>query len=123
MPTSSSVVTRRYDAQKAILLSTNKAFSQWSEVFPHAACVVTLVDRLTIRIVTGDGLGRRAAQPRRRVFGERQDDNGARRARAFRHRAGVDEDVMGSVRTLARSQSRMRSRRLLIEAEGKVCNH
>jgi DNA replication protein DnaC len=43
------VVTRRYDAQKPILLSTNKAFSEWSEVFPHAACVVTLVDRLIHR--------------------------------------------------------------------------
>ncbi|WP_437629891.1 ATP-binding protein [Sorangium sp. So ce854] len=43
------VVTRRYDAQKPILLSTNKAFSDWGEVFPHAACVVTLVDRLVHR--------------------------------------------------------------------------
>lgn len=43
------VVTRRYDANKPILLSTNKAFSEWSEVFPHAACVVTLVDRLIHR--------------------------------------------------------------------------
>ncbi|XXZ41181.1 ATP-binding protein [Sorangium sp. So ce327] len=43
------VVTRRYDAQKPILLSTNKAFSDWGQVFPHAACVVTLVDRLIHR--------------------------------------------------------------------------
>jgi DNA replication protein DnaC len=43
------VVTRRYDAQKPILLSTNKPFAEWSEVFPHAACVVTLVDRLIHR--------------------------------------------------------------------------
>jgi DNA replication protein DnaC len=43
------VVTRRYDALKPILLSTNKPFSQWTEVFPHAACVVTLVDRLIHR--------------------------------------------------------------------------
>jgi DNA replication protein DnaC len=43
------VVTRRYDAHKAILLSTNKAFAEWSEVFPHAACVVTIVDRLIHR--------------------------------------------------------------------------
>jgi DNA replication protein DnaC len=43
------VVTRRYDANKPILLSTNKAFSEWSEVFPHAACTVTLVDRLVHR--------------------------------------------------------------------------
>jgi DNA replication protein DnaC len=43
------VVTRRYDAHKPLLLSTNKAFSEWGEVFPHAACVVTLVDRLIHR--------------------------------------------------------------------------
>ncbi|RYZ01065.1 MAG: transposase, partial [Myxococcales bacterium] len=42
-------VTRRYDAGKPIVLSTNKAFSEWGEVFPHAACVVTLVDRLVHR--------------------------------------------------------------------------
>lgn len=43
------VVTRRYDLQRAIVLSTNKAFAEWSEVFPHAACTVTLVDRLVHR--------------------------------------------------------------------------
>ena len=43
------VVTRRYEARKPILVSTNKAFSEWSEVFPHAACTVTLVDRLVHR--------------------------------------------------------------------------
>jgi DNA replication protein DnaC len=43
------IVTRRYDAQRPILVSTNKAFSEWSEVFPHAACTVTLVDRLVHR--------------------------------------------------------------------------
>lgn len=43
------VVTRRYEACKSILLSTNKAFNDWSEVFPHAACTVTLVDRLVHR--------------------------------------------------------------------------
>jgi DNA replication protein DnaC len=43
------VVTRRYDAHKPIVLSTNKAFSEWLEVFLHAACAVTLVDRLVHR--------------------------------------------------------------------------
>jgi DNA replication protein DnaC len=28
------------------VISANKPFAEWSEVFPHAACVVTLVDRL-----------------------------------------------------------------------------
>lgn len=40
------VVTRRYDESRSILLSTNKPFAEWSQVFPHAACVVTLIDRL-----------------------------------------------------------------------------
>ncbi len=39
------VVTRRY-GQKPILITTNKPFAEWSEVFPNATCVVTLVDRL-----------------------------------------------------------------------------
>lgn len=43
------VVTRRYDGPRSIVLSTNKPFAEWSEVFPHAACTVTLVDRLLHR--------------------------------------------------------------------------
>jgi DNA replication protein DnaC len=43
------VVTRRYDAERAIMLTTNKPFAEWGEVFPHAACTVTLVDRLVHR--------------------------------------------------------------------------
>lgn len=43
------VVTRRYEARKPIAISTNKPFAEWSEVFPNAACVVTLIDRLIHR--------------------------------------------------------------------------
>jgi len=28
------------------LITTNKSFAEWSEVFPNAACVVALIDRL-----------------------------------------------------------------------------
>jgi DNA replication protein DnaC len=38
-------VSRRYEA-KSTLVTTNKPFAQWAEVFPNAACVVSLVDRL-----------------------------------------------------------------------------
>lgn len=48
------VVTRRYDAGKPTVLSTNKALSVWGEVFPHAACVVTVVDRLIHRAIDID---------------------------------------------------------------------
>lgn len=39
------IVSRRY-AKKSILITTNKPFAEWNEVFPNATCVVTLVDRL-----------------------------------------------------------------------------
>jgi hypothetical protein len=32
-----------------ILAALNKAFGEWNQVFPNAACVVTLVDRLVHR--------------------------------------------------------------------------
>lgn len=41
------VITRRYeDGAKPTLVTTNKIFAEWNEVFPNATCVVTLVDRL-----------------------------------------------------------------------------
>ena len=43
------VVSRRYQQQRPILLTTNKAFAEWNQVFPNAACVVTLIDRLVHR--------------------------------------------------------------------------
>ena len=42
------VVTRRYQI-RPILLTTNKVFGEWNQVFPDAACVVTLIDRLVHR--------------------------------------------------------------------------
>ena len=42
------VITRRYQ-QRATVLTTNKPFGEWHQVFPNAACVVTLVDRLVHR--------------------------------------------------------------------------
>ena len=50
------VVTRRY-LSLPVLITTNKPFSEWADVFSSAACVVTLVDRLVHRseIVHLDG--------------------------------------------------------------------
>lgn len=39
------IVSRRY-THKSIVITTNKPFAEWNEVFPNASCVVTLVDRL-----------------------------------------------------------------------------
>jgi len=43
------VVTRRYQAPRSVVLTTNKRFVDWPHVFPNAGCVVTLVDRLLHR--------------------------------------------------------------------------
>lgn len=42
------LVSRRYQ-HKSTLLTTNRSFKTWGEVFPNAACVVSLVDRLVHR--------------------------------------------------------------------------
>jgi len=39
------IVSRRYQ-EKSTLITTNRPFAEWGEVFPNAACVVSLVDRL-----------------------------------------------------------------------------
>ena len=39
------LVSRRYQC-KSTLITTNKPFAEWNDVFPNAACVVSLVDRL-----------------------------------------------------------------------------
>lgn len=40
------VISRRYELGRSTLVTTNKIFKEWGEIFPNAACVVTLVDRL-----------------------------------------------------------------------------
>lgn len=44
-----SVVNKRYRESRSIVLTTNMPFTQWPDHFANAACVVTLVDRLTHR--------------------------------------------------------------------------
>ncbi len=39
------IINRRYEL-KPTLVTTNRPFAEWSEVFPNAACVVSIVDRL-----------------------------------------------------------------------------
>jgi DNA replication protein DnaC len=43
------VITRRYQLRRPLVLTTNKAFGEWNQVFPNATCVVALIDRLVHR--------------------------------------------------------------------------
>ena len=62
------MITRRYEKNKSIVLTTNKPFAEWPQVFPNAACVVTLVDRLLHRaelvVIEGESYRLREAQER-----------------------------------------------------------
>lgn len=62
------VVSRRYQ-HRPIILTTNKIFSEWNQVFPNAACVVTLVDRLLHRaeILALDGMSYRLKEAQERA--------------------------------------------------------
>ena len=51
------VVNRRYE-RKPVILTTNRPFREWNEVFPNAECIATLLDRLLhhadVAVIEGD---------------------------------------------------------------------
>lgn len=42
------IVSRRYEKNPTVI-TTNKPFAEWNEIFPNASCVVSLIDRLIHR--------------------------------------------------------------------------
>lgn len=39
------IISRRYEAHPT-MITTNKPFNEWNDIFPNAACVVSIIDRL-----------------------------------------------------------------------------
>jgi DNA replication protein DnaC len=62
------VVSRRHH-QRPIILTTNKAFKEWNEVFPNSSSVTALIDRLThrVEIVKIEGESYRAKEAEERA--------------------------------------------------------
>ena len=62
-----NIINRRYEL-KSTLVTTNRPFAEWSEVFPNAACVVSIVDRLVhhseIVVIEGESYRMREAKER-----------------------------------------------------------
>jgi DNA replication protein DnaC len=42
------IISRRYH-EKSTLITTNKPFIEWRDIFPNATCVISLIDRLVHR--------------------------------------------------------------------------
>jgi len=40
------VINRRYE-RRSLIITTNRSFKEWNQVFPNATCIATLLDRLT----------------------------------------------------------------------------
>jgi len=59
------IISQRYE-QRSTLITTNRPFGEWSEVFPNAACVVSLIDRLVhhseVIAIEGDSYRMKEAQ-------------------------------------------------------------
>ena len=62
------LISRRYE-HKSTLITTNRPFAEWREVFPNAACVVSMVDRLmhNAEIVVLDGQSYRLKEAKERA--------------------------------------------------------
>jgi DNA replication protein DnaC len=62
------LISRRY-LHKSTVVTTNRRFADWGEVFPNAACVVSLVDRLMHRaeVVRIDGQSYRQKESQERL--------------------------------------------------------
>ncbi|MEJ1360820.1 MAG: IS21-like element helper ATPase IstB [Candidatus Sedimenticola sp. (ex Thyasira tokunagai)] len=59
------IINRRYE-QHATIITTNRPFGEWNEIFPSASCVVSLIDRLVhhsqIIAIEGDSYRMKEAQ-------------------------------------------------------------
>jgi DNA replication protein DnaC len=84
------IISRRYQ-EKSTLVTTNRPFSEWGEVFPNAACVVSLVDRLVhnAEIIHIDGESYRLKEAKERSEARRKQ-RAARKTKA-RTKAPTDE--------------------------------
>ena len=67
------VISQRYE-QKSTVVTTNKPFAEWADIFPNASCVVSLVDRLVHRaeILTFEAESYRLKEARERAERKKQ---------------------------------------------------
>lgn len=66
------------------MVTTNRPFAEWGEVFPNAACAVSLIDRLVhhAEIIQIDGASYRLKEAKERSAQRRQQRDARRSPRA-----------------------------------------
>jgi len=61
------VISRRHE-KKSVILTTNRPFAEWNQIFPQSSCVTALVDRLLHRaqiiLIAGDSFRTKERQER-----------------------------------------------------------
>ncbi len=79
------VVSRRHQ-KSPIVLTTNKPFGEWNEVFPNSSCVTALIDRLVHKaeIIVIEGESYRAKEAKERARKRAADRASKRKAKAKR---------------------------------------
>jgi DNA replication protein DnaC len=59
------VINRRYE-RKSVIITSNRAFKEWNQVFPNATCIATLLDRLLhhadVTVIEGDSYRMRESE-------------------------------------------------------------
>jgi len=67
------IINQRYE-QKSTVITTNRPFAEWNEVFPNAACVVSLIDRLVhhSEIIAIEGDSYRMKEARERAIRQKE---------------------------------------------------
>ena len=82
------IVSRRYEA-KPTIVTTNRPFTEWNDVFPNAACVISIVDRLIhhSEIIVLDGESYRIREAKERASRKKRSAKTQRTAPAKKARS------------------------------------
>lgn len=72
------IINQRYE-QRSTLVTTNRPFAEWNQVFPNAACVVSLIDRLVhhSEIIAIEGQSYRMKEAKEQAAKRRTGKKGA----------------------------------------------
>jgi len=80
------VINSRY-MKSSTILTTNKPFKEWGEIFPNAGCVVTLVDRLMhkaeIVAIEGESFRHREAKERAQERAQKKRGKSKKQGEAY----------------------------------------